>query len=1052
MTPRMSVIAAAIRSLGGGVGSGVNPAGYRYYRIYITTNNSDTYTALGEIELRGTVGGADLTTPSTTSFQSTYYTPNASTAAKAINDAIGAGPNAWMSDGTALPQWISFDFGVTTFISEVAMWCEWYSGGPARAPKDFLIQGSTDNSTWVTINGYSGVTGWGFSSTTTDVKTFAVTLNPLTLGDDPYTSYVKLLMHMDPSSSMDSYTKLLLTMQTTGLTDACGHTMTVNSGISRSSTQSKFGGYSGFFNGSANGLTTPHASDLDLSSGDFTIEAWVYPISNSYDQCVVQKDIDLGTLGSTNESYNLYISSTGQVCGRVGSGNSLTYQQTVSSAASVVPFSAWTHVAFTRIGTTLSVFAAGVLVGTATQTGTPVDGGHPVMVGLRWNSGFHDSFFNGYIDELRITKGLGRYSATFTPPGSLDPLLLVDDLGHAVTAVGNAALSSTQSKFGGNSLYLGGAGDYLTTPHNTEFSLGSGDLTCEFWVCPDSSSLTGVHDLVNKSGKYSVSVSNWGVYLNGGKVEFLGGQTGAPGTIQGYVTGSTTLSASTWYHVACVKLGTLYSIYLNGVLDASTTVVGVPSDSVAGALYIGWQDSQPSQYFSGYLDELRITSGVARYTSNFQVQNCRFGGDPQAAKVSLLMPFNTGLLDMAGHVVSAHATPTLSSTQSKFGGNSCFFGSNDSNGNYFSIPYSPDFDFGTGDFTVEFWIYQQGRSTLWGTFIYDGWNGGGAGPTVGIDTSGHLEWFGGATSGVVPLNAWTHIAICRQGTTSMRFINGVLDWSGSDSTNYYVDPTGEVRIGMSYNGASTTQINGYLDDLRVTKGFCRYTANFTPVENIPLANDPFWSSNVMVLRMDGLDNGTSFIDAKGHTFTAVGNAKTKVAQHKFGTTAAYFDGAGDYISTPDSVDWQFPGDFTVECWVWIDSGTNAIQAIYNQRASNGTQFNISYSGGNYYQWAWCDGGAIVTQNTGIILNPSSWVHLVWQRLGTNFRTYVNGNLNHSVTWSGVPADQTVVATIGGDAAGYGQDFKGYIDDFRITKGVARYLNNFSPVGVPLPIF
>lgn len=133
-------------------------AAYRYWRIYVTANNGNAYTAISELELRTSFGGSDTTTPSTPAYQSTYYVPNSSTAEKAVNNIQGNGSNSWVSDGSALPQWIYYDLGTAQDIQEVQMYCE--PGATTRGPKDFLIQGSSDASSWVTQRTLTNVTGW----------------------------------------------------------------------------------------------------------------------------------------------------------------------------------------------------------------------------------------------------------------------------------------------------------------------------------------------------------------------------------------------------------------------------------------------------------------------------------------------------------------------------------------------------------------------------------------------------------------------------------------------------------------------------------------------------------------------------------------------------------------------------------------------------------------------------------------------------------------------------------------------------------------------------
>lgn len=128
----------------------------RYWRVYITANNGDLYTSIQEIELRATVGGADVTTPSTVTGQSSYV--GSSTAAKTVdNDFVTA---TWVSSSVAPPHWLSYDLGVPTDIRELAIWPQNNSSVLARSPKDFQVQTSPNGTTWTTVATFSNVTGW----------------------------------------------------------------------------------------------------------------------------------------------------------------------------------------------------------------------------------------------------------------------------------------------------------------------------------------------------------------------------------------------------------------------------------------------------------------------------------------------------------------------------------------------------------------------------------------------------------------------------------------------------------------------------------------------------------------------------------------------------------------------------------------------------------------------------------------------------------------------------------------------------------------------------
>ena len=179
-----------------------------------------------------------------------------------------------------------------------------------------------------------------------------------------------------------------------------------------------------------------------------------------------------------------------------------------------------------------------------------------------------------------------------------------------VTAYNGAAISTAQSKFGGASGLFDGTNDYLSIPNNAEFNFASGTFTVEFWVY--FSSVSGQRALVST---YQNSANGWTVQLYLGVVSVNLSGDGFD------IAGTTTISANTWYHIAVSGTPGSYKLFLNGVQEGSTYTGGTALSSTS-ALTIGQIVS--SVYFNGYIDELRITNGIARYTGNFTPSTTQF--------------------------------------------------------------------------------------------------------------------------------------------------------------------------------------------------------------------------------------------------------------------------------------------------------------------------------------------------------------------------------------------------------------------------------------------
>lgn len=196
----------------------------------------------------------------------------------------------------------------------------------------------------------------------------------------------------------------------------------------------------------------------------------------------------------------------------------------------------------------------------------------------------------------------------------------------AVTAT-SATISTTQSKYGGASGYFNGTSSYLQTGSSSDsrFLFGTGDFTVEFWMYVTAFSGSNIQTTINN---YAGVTAGWNIQincLNTNNVRFAYGDT----TIA--LTASNTLTAGQWYHIAVTRSGTSVTIWINGT--ASATATNSTNISAGAILTIGRGATYSGQYFNGYIDDLRITKGVARYTSAF--------APPSQAHPNIYNPYTT---------------------------------------------------------------------------------------------------------------------------------------------------------------------------------------------------------------------------------------------------------------------------------------------------------------------------------------------------------------------------------------------------------------------------
>ena len=213
--------------------------------------------------------------------------------------------------------------------------------------------------------------------------------------------------------------------------------------------------------------------------------------------------------------------------------------------------------------------------------------------------------------------------------------------------------------------------------------------------------------------------------------------------------------------------------------------------------------------------------------------------DPYYANVSLLAHFNTNSTDVKGKTATNSGT-SLSTTTKKFGNGAWYFPGTTANNLLYGA--SSDFNFGTGDFTLEGWFYKLDAPTVtnndramisgvWGSWTTGSyWVGGFANNgTLRGGVMGGFVGAGGMTETSLLLNQWVHYAWVREGTQMRMYRNGTLVASAAIPVAQPLGSNSGLYLGRVADNGTYPGFYGYMDEVRITKGVARYSANFTPI-------------------------------------------------------------------------------------------------------------------------------------------------------------------------------------------------------------------------------
>ena len=383
------------------------------------------------------------------------------------------------------------------------------------------------------------------------------------------------------------------------------------------------------------------------------------------------------------------------------------------------------------------------------------------------------------------------------------------------------------------SVQFDGSGDYLEIPNSSDLEFGNNSFTIEAWLYPVASGGSIFNIFYNKGVGLQCY---WKSNTNKIEVYADSNNTSNYDILNSLNTPSGSIISGQWAHIAIVRNINVFQIYLNGIASGSSITNSASIGSNSNGVTIGDYKPDLSNYeFNGHISNLRVLKGTALYTKNFTPPTRELTVIPNTVLLACTSTTNTAqeatgkTITVNGNAVANELTPGLLTDRVKSGGTSAITGSVefDGTGDYLTLASSGDFAFGTGDFTVEMWVYHTdltGQQTYFG----DTW-----GSTAGIYTyktsNNEISLYDTAQRSlsavnVISANTWYHIAWTRQSGILRAFLNGSLvdsdTYTGNfTTTQYYVGDTA---------GTSSGGMIGFISNLRVLKGTALYTGSFIP--------------------------------------------------------------------------------------------------------------------------------------------------------------------------------------------------------------------------------
>jgi hypothetical protein len=752
-------------------------------------------------------------------------------------------------------------------------------------------------------------------------------------------------------------------------------------------------------------LETPWNAAFTFGAGDWTIEAWVYPTNTSTVAAIISN----------------WTATAGQFQLRRTAANRLEFVYNLSgnvftstgTAGFILP-NRWTHVCARRNSTILTVSIDGVQSSSVNIGANPVGNtGQVIRVGVE---GATANPFLGFISNARIVVGTAIYpTSAFNVPMILDP---------AVS--GTQYLTCASDLFrdlSANNFTVTRAGTFPVIPQISTFTPygGQSPLTSAPALGRGSAGIYRSSDMAT----YSVnrSISAYDPYFN--QVRTLLHGSGWNGTSnRGYGAAqnySSTAATSTSSSISGSNLLTIGGT-VTGTYSIGTTVTGAGVKD--GAVIVG--------YGTG-------TGGAGTYQLS--------GAYTTVSSIAINGDGGGYVTTATGNLAQGSFTP--------FGSAGWGYLNDNATNSYVQTGASANLSFGTGDFTIEYWImFPVVTASKYTIDMRSG--GSNSTPSFLVNASSIIELNGGFSSTLTPVRyRWYHMAFVRSGGTRRWYVDGAQTNSGADSTNYSF-ATPFVRFATNGDSVPNQYTNIAFSNVRIIKGQGLYTGGFTP-SKFPLTNNTVGATGAgAATKITGTVALLTFQDSRfkdnsgnnlsvsplGNTNTARATIinyapvyPTKPFSPGSGGGSIYFPGGTSYLTVAGAdTNCAFgTGDFTIECWIYPTS-IAAVQLFFDTMGGTTTgRLTLQYET-NQSVSVTVDAGSNFLLSTAGTAPLFAWTHVYLGRVSGTSYLFING-VQQSTTATAKTficnANRPVLGTNGSSLGS--NSFTGYVSGLRITR-------------------